>query len=181
MQRIINSTPSSTTSVAPADLRFGKVQSLNVNLLIKAPIKAKPDGSVLELQNSQVTRLRATYDKLANTIRSHLDQHGAAKEKKRKPNPTQYPVGSWVFWELSDTRKGDPTSTRRTGPYQVISQSGNAVKISCNEKEKVIPVSACTAFVPSQVAPERLQAENSESAETRYFVSEIVDHCFDVP
>ena len=45
----------------------------------------------------------------------------------------------------------------------------------------MIPVSTCTAFVPGQVAPERLQAENSESAETRYFVSEIIDHCFDVP
>ncbi len=51
----------------------------------------------------------------------------------------------------------------------------------CNEKEKVIPVSACTAFVPGQVAPECLQAENSESAETKYFVSEIIDHCFDLP
>ena len=181
VQRIINSTPSSTTSIAPADLRFGKAQSLDVNLLIKAPSKAKPDGSVLELQNSQVTRLRTTYNKLAETIRSHLDRHGAAKQKKRKSDPTQYPVGSWVFWELPDTRKGDPTSTRRSGPYQVISQVGNAVKVFCNEKEKVLPVSACTAFVPGQVAPERLQAENSESAETRYFVSEIIDHSFDLP
>ena len=181
VQRIINSTPSSTTSIAPADLRFGKAQSLDVNLLIKAPNKAKPDGSVLELQNSQVTRLRTTYNKLAETIRSHLDRHGAAKQKKRKSDPTQYPVGSWVFWELPDTRKGDPTSTRRSGPYQVISQVGNAVKVFCNEKEKVLPVSACTIFVQGQVAPERLQAENSESAETRYFVSEIIDHCFDVP
>lgn len=181
VQRIINSTPSSTTSIAPADLRFGKAQSLDVNLLIKAPIKASTDGSVMELQTAQVTRLRATYDKLAKTIESHLDRHGTAKAKKRISEPTQYPAGSWVFWELADTRKGDPKSTRRTGPYQVVSQDGNAVKISCNEKEKVIPVSACTAFVPGQVAPERLQAENSESAETRYFVSEIVDHCFDVP
>jgi transposase InsO family protein len=181
VQRIINSTPSSSTSIAPADLRFGKAQSLDVNLLIKAPSKAKPDGSVLEMQNSQVTRLRATYDQLASTISKHLDRHGAAKDKKRRSNPTQYPVGSWVFWELPETRKGDPSSTRRTGPYQVISQSGNAVKVYWNEKEKIIPVSACTAFVPGQVAPERLQAENSESAETRYFVSEIIDHCFDVP
>ena len=181
VQRIINSTPSSATSIAPADLRFGKVQSLDVNLLIKAPSETKPDGSVPELQTAQVTRLRATYDKLASTIESHLDKHGAVKAKKRRSDPTQYPVGSWVFWELADTRKGDPKSTRRTGPYQVISQVGNAVKVLCNEKEKVIPVSACTAFVPGQVAPERLQAENSESAETRYFVSEILDHCFDVP
>ena len=148
VQRIINSTPSTSTSIAPADLRFGKAQSLDVNLLIKAPNKANPDGSVLELQNSQVTRLRATYDKLASTILKHLDRHGADKGKRRRSNPTQYPVGSWVFWELADTRKGDPTSTRRTGPYQVISQDGNAVKVSCNEKEKVIPVSACTAMAP---------------------------------
>jgi hypothetical protein len=181
VQRIINSTPSSSTSIAPADLRFGKTQSLDVNLLIKAPSKAKPDGSILELQNAQVTRLRATCEKLASTIANHLDRHRAAKEKKRRSDPTQYPVGSWVFWELSDTRKGDPTSTRRTGPYQVISQVGNAVKVFYNEKEKVIPVSSCTAFVPGQVAPERLQAENSESAETRYYVSDIIDHCFDIP
>ena len=83
VQRIINSTPSSTT-IAPADLRFGKAQSLSVNLLLKAHSKAKPDGSVLELQNSQVARLRATYEKLAKTILGHLDRHGAVKEKKRR-------------------------------------------------------------------------------------------------
>ena len=181
VQRIINSTPSASTSIAPADLRFGRPQTLDLNLLVKAPVKFRPDGSVAELQSAQVSRLRATYDKLAGTISSHLVKHGEAKEKKRRTEPTHYPESSWVFWELPETRKGDPTSIRRTGPYRVISQDGNAVKVFCNEKEKVIPVSACTAFVPGQVAPERLQAENSESSEKRYIVSEILDHRFDSP
>jgi hypothetical protein len=55
------------------------------------------------------------------------------------------------------------------------------VKITCQEKEKFIPVSACTAFIPGQVAPERLQAENSEAAEPRYFVEAILDHTFEGP
>jgi hypothetical protein len=42
----------------------------------------------------------------------------------------------------------------------------------------VVPVSVCVAFVSGQIAPERLQAENSESAETRFFVEEIVSHKF---
>jgi hypothetical protein len=103
------------------------------------------------------------------------------QKKKREQEPTQYPAKSWVFWELPEPRKGDPTSTRRLGPYQVISQVGNAVTIFCNEKEKVIPVSACTAFIPGQVAPERLQAENSKAVTTRYYVESIVDHAFEDP
>ena len=55
------------------------------------------------------------------------------------------------------------------------------MKITCQEKEKSIPVSACTAFIPGQVAPERLQAENSEAAEPRYFVEAILDHSFEKP
>ena len=181
VQRIINSTPNETTKIAPADLRFGKSQSLDINLLIAAPVRAPSDNTTETLQAAQVTRVQATYNKLASTIASHLDRHGASKAEHRKPEPTRYATGSWVFWELPETRKGDPTSTRRLGPYQVIAQEGNTVKITCKEKEKSIPVSACTAFIPGQVAPERLQAENSEAAEPRYFVEAILDHSFEKP
>ena len=113
-----------------------RINTIYVNVLVKAPTKTNPDGSAKVLQAEQVIRLQATYEKLAKTIGTHLDRHGANKQSKRQAEPTQYPEGSWVFWELPDTRKGDPSSTRRTGPYQVISQVGNAVKVSCNEKEK---------------------------------------------
>jgi hypothetical protein len=180
VQRIINSTPNSTTKIAPADLRFGKTQTLDLNLLIKAPDKARPDGSVMEIQSAQVQRLRTTYNKLASTISNHLLQQKETKNKSRRTDTTQYCPGSWIFWE-EELRKGDPSCTRRLGPYQVIRQDGNAVTVSANEREKVIPVSACTAFVPGQVAPERLQAENSKAAEKRYFVESILDVSFEDP
>ena len=181
VQRILNSTPNATTRVAPADLRFGKQNSLDINLLIKIPLKITADGSAAELQAAQVQRLRATYDKLASTISKHLNKHEEAKDKSRRSDTTQFSPDSWVFWELDEMRKGDPSCTRRLGPYKVIRQVGNAVTVSANDKEKIIPVAACTAFVPGQVAPERLQTENSKAVETRYYVESILDVTFEVP
>ena len=118
---------------------------------------------------------------MASTISKHLNKHEEAKDKSRRSDTTQFSPDSWVFWELYELRKGDPSCTRRLGPYKVIRQVGNAVTVSANDKEKIIPVAACTAFVPGQVAPERLQAENSKAVETRYDVESILDVTFEDP
>lgn len=180
VQSIINSNRCSSTGVVPADLRFGRPQALDTNRLISAASLNSPSSLPrTALQEAQLSRLRTTYDKLAETISASLKRHQDANAKKRVPSPTVYSPGDWVFWELKSSLKGDPSGTRRTGPYKVIKQEGNAVTISANEKEKVIPVAACTPFVPGQVAPEKLQAENSDRAEKRYFVQAIIDHKFE--
>lgn len=175
VERIMNSTANGTTKVVPADLRLGRKQALDINLLVTSTTSHA--GETPASRESVVKSRTLVYTNLAKSISERLENHLQRQMKFRIETPTLFSPSTWVFLE-EKTRKGDPSGTRRQGPYQVVRQQGNAVTVLCNEKERVVPVSVCVAFVSGQIAPERLQAENSESAETRFFVEKIVSHKF---
>jgi hypothetical protein len=180
VERVINSSVNTLTKVAPADLRLGKRQALDTNLLFAAAPVVQSEGVLPKpaLAKEHQAKLAEVYEALASSVLDNISKHQATKETTRIQSPTIYSQGSWAFLEEVHPRKGDPAATKRLGPYQVLHQEGNTVTLSVNEREKIVPVTSCVAFVPGQVEPQRLQAENSTKAleNTRYYVEEVISH-----
>lgn len=178
VERVINSSVNTLTKVAPADLRLVKRQALDTNLLFAAAPMVQSEGVLPKpaLAKEHQAKLAEIYEALASSVLDNISKHQATKETTRIQSPTIYSQGSWAFSEEVHPRKGDPAATKR-----FLSNSppgGKYSNLSVNEREKIVPVTSCVAFVPGQVEPQRLQAENSTKAleNTRNYVEEIISH-----
>ena len=156
--------------VAPADLKFGRKCALDTNIL---PTRA--EDSV----ENEVNSLQRNADNFAAIIRAAIENRRDKRSRTETRDPTVFQPGEWV-WTEEDLRKGDSTHTKRVGPFQVVSQTGNEVLIRNNKynRTRVVNVAACTLHKEGAICPERLQAEilEDDDPNVRYYVDCIIDH-----
>ena len=168
-QRILNATVTDK-GVAPADLKFGRKCALDTNIFTPS----KVGGSSIE---EQVDLVRSNANNFANIIRQAIEDR-RTKRVRVDTQPTVFQSGQWV-WIEEDLRKGDPTHTKRIGPFQVVEQIGNDVSVRNNKYNRIrtVNVAACTLHKEGAISPERLQAELLEDdPNVRYYVERIIDH-----
>jgi hypothetical protein len=168
-QRILNATVTDQ-GVAPADLKFGRKCALDTNIFTPSRV----GGSSIE---EQVDLVRSNANNFANIIRKAIEDR-RTKRVRVNTQPTVFQSGQWV-WIEEDLRKGDPTHTKRIGPFQVVEQIGNDVSVRNNKYNRIrtVNVAACTLHKEGAISPERLQAELLEDdPNVRYYVEKIIDH-----
>ena len=168
-QRILNATVTDQ-GVAPADLKFGRKCALDANIFT-------PSGGGGSSIEEQVDLVRSNANNFANIIRKAIEDR-RTKRVKVNTQPTTFQPGQWV-WIEEDLRKGDPTHTKRIGPFQVVEQIGNDVSVRNNKYNRIrtVNVAACTLHKEGAISPERLQAELLEDdPNVRYYVEKIIDH-----
>ena len=129
VQRIINSSPHSSTGVAPAQLLFGNAIQLDrgVFLPIDKVEQRTPTSDKLSTWVDKMLRKQADLISLAEKLQREKD---LANLEKRDPQEyTEFPVNSYVLVAYPHTRMGQrppvKTMTPYRGPLRVIGITGS--------------------------------------------------------
>ena len=129
VQRICNANRTSPNMTSPAQLLFGNAINLDRGLLLPKTVindrQISMSGWAASMLESQEKACRQAERLQREKDETHMSN--------ANPNPTEYPIGSWVLAEYHSSiiRKGPPSklNTQLRGPYKVLKRELDAYTI----------------------------------------------------
>jgi hypothetical protein len=182
VQRIINSTISTSLGVSPSQIIYGDALNLNRGFIVSIEDKEKYDSEVaLSEYSKEMIDRQAKIIAAAQKHQTHAnDNYIASKNEKYKHiELTEFPVNSYVLlgYPPTNLKKGPPNKLMMNwqGPYKVISYLGNNYTILdlATMKEDTVNVKRLKQFnYDEDVNPRQV----ANQATDRYDVEAIISH-----
>jgi transposase InsO family protein len=162
VQRIINASPNSRTTMAPSQLLFGNAIDLDRGIFLSK--KEQPDSSQpLSKSMANLLQVQAELLKIAKTnIQEVDDAHYASAPASR----TEFPVGSYVLLEYPDNPPSRLHAKKR-GPYQIVKFHKNdyTLRDLVSHKELTVNITRLTPFVYDSLHTDPRQVAMAEQEE----------------
>lgn len=169
IQRIVNATPHSTTGVAPAQLVFGSLVTLDRGLLLPFSgnvMDGSHDDYVIRLAQMQQTFI----DKIKEAQATYIKDRARAD-----PTPPSFAVGSLVLIPFVP-QPPNKLSHRMRGPLEVIEQlSTHTYRLRHLAQDRVVTVHV-SQMVPFHPSPDNTPLELAAKDTKEYLVDSIVSH-----
>ena len=170
VQRIVNSSPTSRTGLAPSQLLFGNVIDLDRGIFIsKKELPAsqqplsQPMANLLQVQSELLKLAKAN-------IQSADDAHFASAPAAR----TEFPINSYVLLEYPDSPPSRLHAKKR-GPYQVIKFHKNdyTLRDLISHKELTVNITRLTPFVydPLYTDPRKVAMAEQEEFDIDFILA----------
>jgi hypothetical protein len=182
VQRIINSTISTSLGVSPAQIIYGDALNLNRGFIISIEDKEKYDSEVIlsEYSKDMIDRQANIIAAAQKSQTQSNDNYIASKNEKYKDiQVTEFPVNSYVLlgYPPTNLKKGPPNKLMMNwqGPYKVISYLGNNYTILdlATMKEETVNIKRLKQFqYDEEVDPRQV----ANQATDRFDVEAIISH-----
>ena len=178
VQRIMNATVHSATGISPAELLYGGMLDIDRGMFTALP---KIDETSTQRLGEYVQKLIVNERLLLDLSQTHQDSVNAENlAKRRKGEPTIYPINSYVLAMYPMTRMGRRSKTKLhtplKGPFRVIAFNGDryTVQNEVNGEKYVYHVTQLKPFIhdPRRVNPYDIAMHDSQE----YVVERIVSH-----